>query len=97
MHALLEHTFPHVQVHVCDMVMLMEVEKGFDSFSKIFWRLEPKLQSCVFPAMSPNLLLCIDGGGRESFGDFSCHLMEQNTNTKKGRAKMHAKLQCQMN
>jgi hypothetical protein len=46
--------------------------------------------------MSPNLLLCIDGGGCESFGDLSCHLMEQNTNTKKGRAKMHAELQCQM-
>jgi hypothetical protein len=41
-HALFEHIFLHVQVHVYDMVMSMVVEKGFKSFSKIFWRLEPK-------------------------------------------------------
>jgi hypothetical protein len=50
---------------------------------------------CSFCNVSQSFI--IDGGGCESIGDLSCHLMEQNTNTKKGRPKMHAKLQGQMN
>jgi hypothetical protein len=44
--------------------------------------------------MSPNFLPCIDVNGCEYLRGLSHHLMAKMTNTKNGRAKMHAKLLC---
>jgi len=43
-----------------------------------------------------NPLPCTHANGHESLGGFSHHPMAEKTNTKNGRAKMHAKLLCQM-
>jgi hypothetical protein len=44
--------------------------------------------------MSPNYVLCIDEDGCKSLDDFSYHLIQEKIKTKKGKTKMHAKLQC---
>jgi hypothetical protein len=46
--------------------------------------------------MFPNHLLYIDKGMHKSLGGLSCHLVEEKTNTKKQKLKMHIKLQCWM-
>jgi hypothetical protein len=46
--------------------------------------------------MSPNCLLFINKGGFKSLDGLFHHLMEEKTNTKEGKIKMHAKLQCWM-
>jgi hypothetical protein len=43
MHALLKHTFLHVQVLVCDGIMPMEVEKHLKPYLKISRKLKPGL------------------------------------------------------
>jgi hypothetical protein len=44
--------------------------------------------------ISPNSLPCINANGCEYLGGLSQHPMVKMTNTKNGRAKMHAKLLC---
>jgi hypothetical protein len=44
--------------------------------------------------MFPNRLLYIDRGVHEFLVGLSHHLVKENINAKKGRTKMHAKLQC---
>jgi hypothetical protein len=46
--------------------------------------------------MSSNSLPCIDVNGCEYLGGLTHHPMAEMTNTKNGRAKMHAKLLCWM-
>ncbi len=46
--------------------------------------------------MFSSLLPCIDANGHEYLGGLFHHLVGEMTNTKNGRAKMHAKLLCQM-
>jgi len=44
--------------------------------------------------VSPNSLPCIDANGCEYLCGLSHHPMVEMTNTKNGKAKMHAKLLC---
>jgi hypothetical protein len=46
--------------------------------------------------MSLSPLLCTDVSGHEYHGGFSHHPMVEKINTKNGKAKIHAKLLCQM-
>ncbi len=46
--------------------------------------------------MSPNPQPCTNANGCASCGGLSRYLMVEMTNTKNGRAKMHAKLLCWM-
>lgn len=59
MHALLKHIFLHVQVHVCDIIMPMEVYKDSKPSSKIFGKLELGLELCAILVKSPNRMLCM--------------------------------------
>jgi hypothetical protein len=61
---------------------------------KSFPKIEPMLELDSPPIKSPNHLLCI-GGGCEFLGGLSHHLVEEKTNTKKGKKK-NVKLQCRL-
>jgi len=83
MHALLKHTFLHVQVLVCDGIMPMEVEKDLKPYLKISRKLKPRLYLCVPFVILFNHLLCIDKGKHESFNGLFCHFMQKKTPSKK--------------
>jgi hypothetical protein len=42
MHALLKHTLLHMQVPMCDTIVLMGVEKDPKTFLKFFEKLKPR-------------------------------------------------------
>jgi hypothetical protein len=60
MHALLKHNFLHVQLHVCDIIMPMEVNKYSKPFKKIFEKLEIGLELRAALVKSPNCMLCMN-------------------------------------
>jgi hypothetical protein len=96
MHTILKHIFLHVQMLVRNIVMLMEVEKDPKPFSKISKKLKHGLKLCAPLIMFHNHLLCINNGRNKFIGGFFRHLVKEKTITKKGKTKMHAKLQCQV-
>ncbi len=62
------------------------------SFPKIFGKSEPRPKLCFPFIKSPNHLLCINEVGYEYLGGLSHHLVDEKTNTKKGRTRMNANM-----
>jgi hypothetical protein len=63
---------------------------------KIFEKSMHVLYLYVSFVMSPNPIPCINANMHEFLSGLSHHLVPKKTNPKNGRAKMHAKLLCQM-
>ncbi len=63
---------------------------------KIFGKPMPMFYLYVLLVMSPSPLPCIDANRHEFLGGLSHHHVVKMTNTKNGKAKMHAKLLYQM-
>jgi hypothetical protein len=61
---------------------------------KIFGKPMHVFKLYVLLVMSLRPLPCTNANGHESLSGVSHHLMVKKTNTKNGRAKMHAKLLC---